>query len=284
MTQPEVLATLWAIALVAAIAIGWWATLRRASRTRWRRLVDDMDDPISTGSRAPLRVWARSAAFHAWRHPLTNRWGAVLTGALGSSAGLLAAGPVAAVVFGAYGVTGFALIRGREVRRSCRRGQRMAMDGVVALAEDLRAGVAVNQALRTAQDALDRATSSVLPHRRNAGDSIELLTRRVTSALAVSRASGAPLAEVLERLDAHVRAADRGRALVEAHAAGARASAALLAAMPAAGVGLGIAIGVDPLRVLLRTGLGAAALCIAVALQLAGLAWTTRLVRVEVSV
>ena len=160
----------------------------------------------------------------------------------------------------------------------------MAMDGVIALAEDLRAGVAVNQALRTAQDALDLATSSVLPHRRNAGDSIELLTRRVASAFAVSRASGAPLAEVLERLDAHVRAADRGRALVEAHAAGARASAALLAAMPAAGVGLGIAIGVDPLRVLLRTGLGAAALCIAVALQLAGLAWTTRLVRVEVSV
>ncbi len=159
----------------------------------------------------------------------------------------------------------------------------MAMDAVVALAEDLRAGAAVDQALRSTHEALGQAASVVLPHGRDADDGIELLTRRITSALVVSRASGAPLADVLERLDAHVRAADRGRAVVESHAAGARASAGLLAAMPAAGIGLGIAIGVDPLRVLLHTGLGAAALCTAVALQLTGLAWTARLVRVEVS-
>ena len=62
----------------------------------------------------------------------------------------------------------------------------------------------------------------------------------------------------------------------------AKMSSVLLAAMPAAGVGLGGLIGVDPAPVLLRTRLGAACLLGAVALQLGGLAWATRLSRIEV--
>jgi tight adherence protein B len=53
--------------------------------------------------------------------------------------------------------------------------------------------------------------------------------------------------------------------------------------MPAAGIGLGAAIGVDPVRVLLHTTPGGVALCSAVALQLGGLAWTARLARVGVA-
>ncbi|MCI0687652.1 MAG: hypothetical protein L0Y54_10510, partial [Sporichthyaceae bacterium] len=83
--------------------------------------------------------------------------------------------------------------------------------------------------------------------------------------------------------DTHLRATDRVRALADTQAAGARASAAILAAMPAAGVGLGAAVGVDPVGVLLHTTPGGVALCSAVALQLGGLAWTARLTRVELA-
>jgi tight adherence protein B len=106
--------------------------------------------------------------------------------------------------------------------------------------------------------------------------------RRIADAVTVSQASGAPLAEVLERLDVHLRAADRGRALADAHASGTRASAALLGVMPAAGIGLGAVMGLDPWRILLHTVFGAMALCTAVSLQLGGLVWTARLARVEV--
>jgi tight adherence protein B len=88
---------------------------------------------------------------------------------------------------------------------------------------------------------------------------------------------------VLDRLDVHLRAVERARAVASSQAAGARVSGALLAVMPLGGVGLGVVVGVDPWRVLLHTSLGAAALCLAVALQLAGLAWAGRLAETKVS-
>ena len=53
--------------------------------------------------------------------------------------------------------------------------------------------------------------------------------RRVAAAVAVAESSGAPLADVLDRLDNHLRAVDRARATAAAQAAGARVSALLLA-------------------------------------------------------
>ena len=105
----------------------------------------------------------------------------------------------------------------------------------------------------------------------------------LSAAWRLSEQTGAPLADVLDRLDGHLRATDRVRASASAQAAGARASSALLAAMPVAGVGLGTAVGVDAWPILLHTPLGAACLTGAGLLQLAGVAWTVRLARVEVS-
>jgi tight adherence protein B len=51
--------------------------------------------------------------------------------------------------------------------------------------------------------------------------------------------------------------------------------------MPAAGVLLGPAVGADPAPVLLHTPLGAGCLLGAIALQLGGLAWSARLVRID---
>ena len=62
-----------------------------------------------------------------------------------------------------------------------------------------------------------------------------------------------------------------------AQAAGARATAWLLAGLPVGGIALGYGIGVDALDVLLHTPIGAGCAIAAAALQLAGLAWAERL-------
>jgi tight adherence protein B len=191
----------------------------------------------------------------------------------------MASGLIAAAALGAYGSAGVVMLRTRARRRAHAMAHRVATDAVAALAADLHAGMAHGPALLAADTALHRAADLLLP-----SPSGSLVTgRRVASAAAVSQASGAPLADVLERLDTHLRALDRARAIAETQAAGARASATLLAAMPVAGVGLGAAIGIDPVRVLLHTTVGGAALCLAVALQLGGLAWTAKLARVVVA-
>ncbi len=204
----------------------------------------------------------------------------LLGGGLGLGVGYAAAGSVAATVFGAYGAAGIAVLRRRAEHRSRARAHQTASDAVAALAADLRAGMAHDEALLAADSLMRQASEMLLP----APSAPMPAGRRLASAVAVSRASGAPLADLLERLDAHLRAMDRTRALAETQAAGARASAVLLATMPVAGVVLGAAIGVDPVHVLLHTTPGSVALCSAVALQLGGLAWTARLARVEVAV
>ncbi len=69
-----------------------------------------------------------------------------------------------------------------------------------------------------------------------AGSGAVGVARRVAEAIDVAQTSGAPLADVLDRLDAHLRTVDRANAAAMAQAAGARASAVLLAVMPVAGI------------------------------------------------
>jgi tight adherence protein B len=195
--------------------------------------------------------------------------------AVGTLGGLLVGGPVAALVLGAYAGVGAGFLARRGIRRAETTSYRGAVDAVAALAAEVRAGLPVGTALAAASSGL--AGPGVL------GVEAAVVARRVASAVAVAESSGAPLADVLDRLDLHLRAVDRVRATVSAQAAGAQVSALLLAAMPVAGVGLGYLLGVDPRPVLLGTRLGAACLFGAVVLQLSGLGWAGRLVRVVVS-
>jgi tight adherence protein B len=89
--------------------------------------------------------------------------------------------------------------------------------------------------------------------------------------------TGAPAADLVERIEADARGADRTKASAAAQAAGAQATALLLAALPLGGIALGYGIGADPLQVLLHTPLGAGCAAIAVLLQSAGLLWADRL-------
>ena len=74
------------------------------------------------------------------------------------------------------------------------------------------------------------------------------------------------------------RARETQRRQVAAALAGPRASAALLALLPLAGVALAAGLGARPLHVLLHTPLGVGCLLLGAALDLLGLWWTTRIV------
>lgn len=91
---------------------------------------------------------------------------------------------------------------------------------------------------------------------------------------------GAPLAEVLERCAAGITEAGHARAARAVALAGPRATARLLGWLPLIGLGLGAAVGADPLDVLLSGGLGSACLVLGVVLMLAGRWWVSTLVRV----
>ena len=108
-------------------------------------------------------------------------------------------------------------------------------------------------------------------------DSVAGLECLADAAVALAERTGAPLADLIDRIETDARSGDRARAAAIAQAAGVRATALLLAALPIGGLALGYAIGADPLAVLLHTPLGAACALCAVALQVLGLIWSQRL-------
>ncbi|GAA3760098.1 hypothetical protein GCM10022225_52040 [Plantactinospora mayteni] len=178
--------------------------------------------------------------------------------ALGGIVGILAGGPVAAFAVAVY--TGLA-VRGllrRRASRSAERAHRRQLDALCGLAADLRAGLPPSTVMVAA----------------GGSDRLAGLAR---AAVRLAEQTGAPLADLVERIEADARAMDRGLAAAEAQAAGARATAWLLAGLPAGGIALGYGIGVDPLEILLHTPIGAACAVGAIVLQLVGLLWAGRL-------
>ncbi len=143
------------------------------------------------------------------------------------------------------------------------------MDAVVALGADLRAGRPPGAAL--AGVAVELAGESPAL--------VVLVRERVHVAVQIAEAAGAPLADLLDRLDADLRARRAAALHSAAQAAGATATSWLLAALPLAGVGLGYTLGVDPGYELLHTRLGAGCVVVALAFQLGGLGWVARIAR-----
>lgn len=91
--------------------------------------------------------------------------------------------------------------------------------------------------------------------------------------------SGGGLSAAVLRLEEGLRAEAAQRRRVEAELAGPRATAALLAVLPAGGLLLAAGVGADPLRVLLETPVGLVCLVVGLGLDGLGLLWTDRLVR-----
>lgn len=100
----------------------------------------------------------------------------------------------------------------------------------------------------------------------------------VAAAWQVSTRSGAGLADVLDRLGAALREQEDVAREITAAVAPARATAHLLAVLPLVGLGLGTALGGDPLHVLLGTPIGSVLLALGATLAVAGVVWVERLV------
>ncbi|MGV9372406.1 hypothetical protein [Micromonospora tulbaghiae] len=174
----------------------------------------------------------------------------------GAVTGALLGGPVAAVVLAAYAVLAARAVLRRRTHRLATLAHRRDLDRLAAVAADLRAG---------------------LPAGNGVDDGPGRVARLARAAGKLADQTGAPLADLLERIEADARATDRGLAAAAAQAAGARATAWLLAALPLGGIGLGYGIGVDPVAVLLHTPVGAGSAVAAVVLQVGGLLWAERL-------
>jgi tight adherence protein B len=179
----------------------------------------------------------------------------------------IAGGPVAGLATGAYCGVAAGILRRRRADQAARRSRERAVDALCGLAAELRAGAPASM-----PSAGLVAASATLTDAGPLSWLVDALRR-------VADQTGAPLADLLERAAADARATDRVTAAAAAQAAGAQATAWLLAALPAGGIALGYAIGADPLRVLLRTPIGAGCAAGAIALQVAGLAWADRLTR-----
>jgi tight adherence protein B len=106
--------------------------------------------------------------------------------------------------------------------------------------------------------------------------------RRALRALAAcwfaAERHGLALADAVGGIEEGLRAENGRLRAVEVELAGIRATILLLAALPAFGLALGLALGADPLGTLLHRSIGRLGLVFGVALDLTGLLWTDCLV------
>jgi tight adherence protein B len=100
----------------------------------------------------------------------------------------------------------------------------------------------------------------------------------LAAALDLCERSGAPTADVLDRLAAGLRAEAAAATDARIALAAPRATAGVLSLLPIAGLGLGALLGVDTVHVLVSTSAGHACLVLGAAAWAAGRWWIRRLV------
>ncbi|MCT4354620.1 type II secretion system F family protein [Streptomyces sp. Je 1-79] len=286
----------WALAQGAAVlcagAAIWWGAERERGLRRARVVlagVGALGPPGAPGRARPSwravgeRWWGALRGRRAW---LCLPVAAVIA-VLGQSPLPLAAGAIAVP------------LAGRRLRAVAHRKEREARsDAVVALcgavAAELRAGRQPARALLFAVGATGalgpKEEAEVVAAARFGGDVAQALRsaarREGADGLAglaacwqVAVDGGAGLAAGLDRLEAALRDHRDQRERLRAQLAGAWATVAVLAVLPAVGLALGTALGARPLHVLLHAPVGLACLAVGSALEVAGLWWAARIVR-----
>jgi tight adherence protein B len=262
--------------LLAALAVAWPT---RPQRARLRALMPPDYGPRQAGGGAPT-----TGGPARWAPIATTLLRSRASSALPVVAAVLVMGALGGVVAGlvtaAYGTLAVRAVTSRAKERARAARRRELLDQLTGAASDLRAGLPTGAAIPGDPD----PQPDPGPHTDPGPDphpdrSRDLLRTRVRAAAGLAERTGAPLAELLDRIEADARAGDRARVSAGAQAAGAQATAWLLAGLPAGGLALGYVIGADPLQVLLHTPIGAVCALGAVALQMAGLAWSRRIMR-----
>lgn len=238
------------------------------------------------GTVAPSAPAERRRLSRAGRTLVPAACCAALLLVLGPSGMLLAVAAALLVAGGAW------LHASARRRRAAERGRRETIEACDALSAEMRAGQAASRALHRAAEqhpALWPAARACLlggdvpaALRRHANSPGCTGMAAVAAAWQVAEGSGAGLVGALDRVAEALRADDATRAEVTAALSPARATARLLAVLPAFGLLLGSGLGGDPLGLLLRTPAGNGLLLAGVALALAGTFWVERLaLRVE---
>ncbi|MCV7422334.1 hypothetical protein H7K45_17440 [Mycobacterium yunnanensis] len=100
---------------------------------------------------------------------------------------------------------------------------------------------------------------------------------RLSAAWQLAQDHGLSIVALVRAAERDIVERERFASGVSAGMAGARATASILAGLPLLGVGLGHAIGADPVPFLLSGGVGGWCLVIGVTLACAGLAWSDRI-------
>lgn len=208
-------------------------------------------------------------------------------------AGLAAAGgaavlstPLVAVL---AGIAAFAAARAwTAARQERRRDARLqaVTEGLGALAADLRSGRSVHAATASAVAACaDEDSGRALARAIRAPDGIPVgegdlrpALGRISAGVLLSSRTGCSLAAVVAAVEDDLRARHRQRLELRSATAAPRASALLLAGLPVLGLAMGSGVGADPWAVLTTTGIGQALLVAGVTLELAGVAWSRRLI------
>ena len=211
---------------------------------------------------------------------------AVLAGGLGA---VLSTPLVAAL---AAGCAALAARAWRSRRAEAVAGARLltVAEALAALAAELRTGRLPGEAAQTAADACpDRECAAALlravrapsagPDPAGEPDGPTAALARLSAAVTLSARTGCSLATVVSAVEDDLRARLRRRRELLVATAGPRSSARLLAGLPVLGLAMGSGVGADPWAVLTTTGTGQALLVVGVVLEVAGIAWTGRLVR-----
>ncbi|WP_101786514.1 type II secretion system F family protein [Nonomuraea indica] len=161
-----------------------------------------------------------------------------------------------------------------------------------ALCAELTAGRTPGEALTRAVAAVDfpdpEALRPLVAAARDGGDVPAALTavapahggdglRRLAACWEVSVTAGAGLAALVERVGTTLRASQAHRQDVAAQLAGPRATARMLAVLPALGLLMAGGLGMRPLAFLLGSLPGLACLTLGMALDACGLWWTNRM-------
>ncbi|MEU6683735.1 type II secretion system F family protein [Streptomyces sp. NPDC046832] len=274
-------------AAVACMGAAVWMLGEREEAARRARLL--LAEGGHTGRASPGWRW-RADAWWRFRGRLRAEWWSPV-------AGLLLAVLGTSVLPAVLGAAGVPLLRRARLAGRARRDRERRTDAVIALcgalAGEVRAGRQPGEALLRAArdcDGLADARSTVLAAARFGGDVPDALAtaarrpgaeglRGLAACWRVAVDQGAGLATGLDRLAAALRAERDQQQDLRAQLAGARATAVMLAGLPALGLLIGTALGADPLHVLLHTGAGLGCLAAGGVLEGAGLWWVRRIVR-----
>ena len=234
----------------------------------------------------------------------------LLAGLLGgaATAGLVVLGPAGALLLLAAAAAARRVVRGQRRAREGARERRQAVEACTALAAELRAGRPPSAALAVAAAVACGPSARVLaaaaaaaqwggdvaavlvedeaaaaglragPWAGPRASAVPELLRALAACWQVCAQAGSGLALAVERLADGLRAREVQERAVAAALAGPRASAVLLAGLPAAGLALAAGLGARPVHVLLHTPLGLCCAAGGVALDALGLWWTGRIV------